>query len=566
MSGDHRRPVILVSIGAQGTRDDVARQLERRYAADYRILAVPADHGSATLDRLAEAGDTLALLLADDPEPGASDHSLFAKARRLFPDVRRGRVIERGAWADLTVTRSVLQAMSEGLIDYYVLRPGPPPDESFHRSVIEFLIDWWRASGGRQDVVIVAQDHQPRTHELRSLFSRNGVYSRHLLPDSEEGQRVLAERGEQFGGAPVVVLGDGRVLTNPTNTEVLSAYGLTTHLPDEQPVDLAVVGAGPAGLAAAVYGASEGLRTVVLEREAIGGQAGSSSLIRNYLGFSRGVSGAELAQRAFQQAWVFGAHFAHGREVTGMTVDRLFRLQVAPGEELLARSVILATGVSYRRLELGELSPFVGSSVFYGASAVEARAQTGRTVHVVGGGNSAGQAALHLARYARDVSIIVRGEGLAESMSAYLINELQAAGVRVLTQRKLVGGGSSTSSGRMDHIVLQHRTTGEQETVASDAVFITIGAAPHTGWLDPAVLRDKWGFVLTGTDVAESGSWPLQRNPGPFESSVPGFFAVGDVRRGSVKRVANSVGEGSAVMSAVHAYLAEEAAAEAAHS
>ena len=561
MSGDlSRRPVLLVSIAAQGSRDDVARQLERRYAADYRILAVPADHGAATLDRLAAAGDTVALLLADDPEPGSSERSLFAKARRLFPDVRRGRVIERGAWADLAVTRSILQAMGEGLIDYYVLRPGPPPDESFHRSVIEFLIDWWRASGGRQDVVLVADDTSPRTHQLRSLLARNGVFFRHLLPDTEDARNLLADRGERFDGSPLLVLADGRVLADPSNTEVLSAYGLTTDLPPEQPVDLAVVGAGPGGLAAAVYGSSEGLRTVVLEREAIGGQAGSSSLIRNYLGFSRGVSGSELAQRAFQQAWVFGTHFAHGREVTGMSVDGLFRLQVAPGEELLARAVVLATGVSYRRLDLGELSRFVGTSVFYGASAVEARAQSGRIVHVIGGGNSAGQAALHLARYAMDVSIIVRGEGLAESMSAYLIAELAAAGVHVLTQRKLVGGGASSGSGRMDRIVLRHRVTGEEETVRSDAVFITIGAAPHTKWLDPAVLRDKWGFVLTGTDVAESGSWPLQRNPGQFESSVPGFFAIGDVRRGSVKRVANAVGEGSAVLSAVHAYLAEAAA------
>ena len=553
------RPVILVSVSAADTRADVAGQLERRYSADYRIVALGgAEEGAAELDRLAAAGEQVALLLADDGRGG--DASLFAHVRRLFPDSRRGRVIEWGAWADSAVTRSVLDAMGDGLIEYYVLRPGPVPDESFHRSVIEFLIDWARATGGRQDVAVVGDDASPRTHELRALLARNGISHRWLPPGSDEARTLLGGTGD--AGGPSVVLRDGRVLADPTNTDVLAAYGLTTGLPQEQPVDLAIVGAGPGGLAAAVYAASEGLRTVVLERDAIGGQAGSSSLIRNYLGFSRGVSGSELAQRAFQQAWLFGAHFAHTREVIGMTLDEHFRLSVAPGEELVARAVVLATGVSYRRLELGDLSAFVGASVFYGASAVEARAQTGKVVHVVGGGNSAGQAALHLARYARDVSIIVRGEHLAESMSAYLIAELEAAGVHVLTQRRLVGGGSSSGSGRLDHIVLRSRATGEEEVLPSEAVFITIGAAPHTSWLDPAVKRDKWGFVLTGTDVIEAGGWPLARNPGTFESSLPGFFAIGDVRRGSVKRVANSVGEGSAVVSTVHAFLAEESATE----
>src|SRR3954447_2570163 len=552
------RPVILVSVSSADTRADVTGQLERRYSADYRIVAVDGtEEAGPELDRLPAAGEQVALLLADDAEPG--ERSLFVRVRRLFPDARRGRVIEWGAWGDPAVAGSVLQAMGDGLIEDYVLRPGPGPDESFHRSIIEFLIEWARATGGRQDVAVIGDDASPRTHELRSLLGRNAISHRYLEPGSDEARRLLGGVGDL--GSPAVVLRDGRVLADPSNTDVLAAYGLTTWLPVEQPIDLAIVGGGPAGLAAAVYAASEGLSTVLLERDAIGGQAGSSSLIRNYLGFSRGVSGSELAQRAFQQAWLFGAHFAHTREVVGMEVDEHFRLSVAPGEQLVARSVILASGVSYRRLDLGDLSAFVGASVFYGASAVEARAQTGRVVHVVGGGNSAGQAALHLARHAPDASIIVRGEHLAESMSAYLIAELMAAGVHVLTSRRLVGGGSSTG-GRLDHIVLRSRTGGEEEVVPSEAVFITIGAAPHTGWLNPAVTRDKWGFVLTGTDVVEAGGWPLGRNPAPFESSVPGFFAVGDARRGSVKRVANSVGEGSAVVSSVHAFLAEESVTE----
>ncbi|BDZ46059.1 hypothetical protein GCM10025866_19680 [Naasia aerilata] len=408
-SGEETRPAILVAGVSEGMRADVLRELERRYAADYRILSVATPEAADRLRELAAKGERLALLLADDPQPGSSPTSVFAAARRLFPEGRRGRLIEWGGWADPDVTRTVLAAMGEGLIEYYVLRPGPSPDESFHRSVIEFLLEWMRTVGGRRDLTLVGEDTQPRTHQLRSLVARSGVSSRYVDPSTEAGRAVLAAEHLEYAGVPLVRLGDGRVLSDPTNTELFAAYGLSTELPAEQPVDVAIVGAGPGGLAAAVYAASEGLATLVLERDAVGGQAGSSSLIRNYLGFSRGVSGTELAQRAYQQAWVFGARFAQTREVTGMTIGDVFRLRVDGGEELRARTVVLATGVSYRRLDLGSLSPFVGASVFYGASAVEARGQAGRTVHVIGGGNSAGQAALHLARYAADVSIVVRG-------------------------------------------------------------------------------------------------------------------------------------------------------------
>ena len=308
-----------------------------------------------------------------------------------------------------------------------------------------------------------------------------------------------------------------------------------------------------------MYAASEGLDTLVLEGESIGGQAGSSSLIRNYLGFSRGVSGSELAQRAYQQAWTFGARFAHTRRVIGMNLaDGGFELHVDGGEVVRSRAVVLASGVSYRRLAAPGLRRFVGASVFYGASSVEARAQTGRTVLVVGGGNSAGQAALHLARYAKSVSLVVRGPSLAESMSRYLIDQLEAAGVGLITGTRVVDAGAHESD-RLDHVVLERADSGEHLEVPADAVFITIGARPHTEWLAPEVLRDQWGSVITGADVLSEGgrrAW-LGGDGGPsqFESSVPGFFAVGDVRRGSVKRVASAVGEGSVVISAVHAHL-----------
>ena len=552
------RPVILVSLESTGARTAVVDAVARRYDRDYRILATnSARSATAELHDALRRRDDVALVLADDPSTDPSTGSVFAEARRLFPDVRRGLVIEWGAWADPATAQTVLRLMTSGQIEYYVVRPRYSSDESFHRSMSEFLLDWSRSAGGhRLTATVIGDDTQPHTHVLRAYLSRSGMPHRFLTPESPEAARLAAEAGMRYSGQPLVRLADGTMLHGPSITEVARAAGLAVDLPTDA-VDLAIVGAGPGGLAAAVYAASEGLTTLVLERDAIGGQAGSSSLIRNYLGFSRGVSGAELSQRAYQQAWVFGARFAHTREVIGMRVDHDgFRLAVAPDEQVTARSVVLASGVTYRRLDVGALGAYEGTAVFYGASAIEAKAQTGHVVHVVGGGNSAGQAALHLARYAKSVSLIVR-EALAASMSRYLIDELDAAGVQILSGKKVVGGGGTP---RLDHLVLRDRETGADATVPSDALFITIGAAPHTKWLADAILRDRWGSVITGGDVlAEGGrrAWPHERPPGPLESSVPGFFAVGDVRRGSLKRVASAVGEGSVVVSAVHAFLAE---------
>jgi thioredoxin reductase (NADPH) len=565
MDPQDARPLVLVAVTAPDTRADVVAQLERRYAADYRIVTASAPQETAAVLVDATAGGTALALLLADAAMSPDGETVFAAARRVFPDVRRGLVIEWGGWADPDASTAVLNLMARGEIDYYVVRPGAIPDESFHRSMSEFLLDWQRAAGSKRVATVVGSDALPRTHQLRAILARGGVPHGFAAPDSDEGAEILAAAG--VDDRPVVALADGRLLVDPGNSELVRGLGLTTDVPADRIVDLAVVGAGPGGLAAAVYAASEGLDVVVLERESIGGQAGSSSLIRNYLGFSRGVSGAELAQRAYQQAWVLGARFAHTREAVGLEIeDGEFRLTIAPDDVLRARSVVLATGVSYRRLDLPGLSDFVGSAVFYGASAVEAKAQTGHVVHVVGGGNSAGQAALHLARYAAEVFLIVRSANLAESMSKYLIDELDAAGVSVLTEQRVVGGGSGrfTDDGRLDHLRLQHRRTREETVARSDALFVTIGAQPHTDWLHPSVLRDKWGFVLTGADVLEEGgrrAWPLDRHPGALESSVPGFFAIGDARRGSLKRVASAVGEGSVVISSVHAFLAERSAA-----
>lgn len=559
-----RQPIILACAAADDTRVRLAEELRRRYDDDYRVLtSASAAESAEVLQDAVSAGDPVALVLSDDLTEDPDHGTVFDLARRLFPDVRRGLVIKWGSWVDAAVAEAILVAMTRSQIDYYVIQPRRSPDEYFHRTVTEFLLEWERAAADHPpDAVVLGRDALPRVHEIRRFLARAGIRFRYAPPESPLALRTAEEAGTALADAPAVRLTDGRLLVDPGNGELAEAVGLSTALPTDT-VDVAIVGAGPGGLAAAVYAASEGLNTLVLERESIGGQAGSSSLIRNYLGFSRGVSGAELSERAYQQAWVFGARFAHTREVTGMHVEPDdFLLHVGPRDTVRARSVVLATGVSYRRLAIPGLEPWVGSAVFYGASAVEAKAQAGRIVHVVGGGNSAGQAALHLARYAASVSLIVRSANLAASMSKYLIDELAAAGVTVITEAKVVGGGGGGD--RLDHLVLRNRVTGDETTVPSNALFITIGAAPHTDWLAESILRDNWGFVWTGSDVVLEGGrrvWSHERPPGSLEASVPGFFAIGDVRRGSVKRVASAVGEGSVVISSVHAFLAERSAA-----
>jgi len=544
------RPIILVAVAPAEARAAVTAELHRRYAADYRV--VPAEPGSSAI--ALDPGTAVALVISDDVSD--TSEATFPTVRRLFPDARRCLLIEWRSWSSPTASRMVWNLLAAGHIDYYAVRPRHSPDEYFHRTVTEFLLEWSRAaSSPPPDATVIANESTARTHDIRRFLARIGV--RYAVHDSLGADAAPP-------APPLVQLSDGQLLRDPSNAELARASGLTTALPQD-PVDLAIVGAGPAGLAAAVYAASEGLNTLVLERDAVGGQAGSSSLIRNYLGFARGVSGADLADRAYQQAWVFGARFAHTREVTALAVDGdRYVLDVAPepgtgtAHSVAARSVVLATGVSYRRLTIPDLDPYVGSAVFYGASSIEAKGQAGKVVHVVGGGNSAGQAALHLARYASHVELIVRGTTLAESMSRYLVDQLDAAGVTVLGESRVVGGGGDTA-GNLDHIVVRNRQTGADAAVPTRALFITIGAAPHTQWLGDRVLRDRWGFVLTGADITDEGgrrAWPHDRPPGTLEASLPGVFAVGDVRRGSVKRVASAVGEGSVVITSVHNYLA----------
>jgi len=551
------QPFLVVVDDEDSSRARTVDALERRYGADYSVAA----HGSPgtaldELARLREAGEEVAVVLAEQWMPELTGRELLARVNAIFPLARRGLLVKWGAWADDPTADAILAAMSLGEIEYYVLKPWYSPDEFFHRTIAEFLHEWRRSGDSTpKEVVIVARRGSLRAQELRSLLARNGIPYGFCDTSSPEGRRLLEEAGAD-GKRPVARMLDGRYLVDPTNAELARAYGVHTRLEGPRDFDVVVVGAGPAGLAAAVYASSEGLRTLVVEAEAIGGQAGTSSLIRNYLGFSRGVRGAELAQRAYQQAWVFGTRFLHMRRVTELSSagDR-HRASLSDGTSVTARALVLANGVSYRRVDTPALEELTGSGVFYGSPISEAQALSGEDVYVVGGGNSAGQAAMHLCRYARRVTLLVRGPTLAASMSRYLSDQIAAApkiNVRFRTEVANAGG-----NGRLEWLELRDRESRARERVEARALFILIGARPHTEWLGTEVERDAWGYVVTGADLAAEGpASELGRAPLAFETSVPGMFAVGDVRHRSVKRVASAVGEGSVVVQQIHEHLA----------
>jgi thioredoxin reductase (NADPH) len=570
MTDTGERPVLLA---VDDDRDALARvdgELSRRYGDDYRVVSCSsADAALAELRAMRDSGEPVAVVLADQWIGDRTGSELLAHVPTFYPQAKRALLIEWGAWGDPATADAVLKAMALGRIDYYAIKPWRVPDEQFHRLVSEFIYEWCRANSSQsREISVVAPQWSPRSHELRDILTRSGVPHAFAASGSPEARRLLDDvdgDARVDSEAPVVMMRDGRVLVDPSNAELARAFGVRTDLERGRDFDLIVVGAGPAGLAAAVYATSEGLRSLVVERESIGGQAGSTSLIRNYLGFSRGVSGGDLAQRAYQQAWVFGSEFLMMREVADLRTDGGRHVVTVPEVgEVTAPAVVLATGVSYRRLQIPSLEKLAGAGVFYGASISEARALAGEHVHVVGGGNSAGQAALHLARFAREVTLLVRGPSLAKDMSRYLRDEIDAAeNIRVRLNTEVVEG---RGEGRLEQLVIRDSAVGESREVQAAALFILIGARPRTGWLPDSIERDERGYVLTGADLMRdadaAGTWPLERPPFGFETSLPGVFAVGDVRRGSVKRVASAVGQGSVVIQQVHQLLAERQAAE----
>ena len=550
-------PVLLIVDDHRDALEAVQAQLVRRYGGDYRVEGlVDPEEALQTLAELARAGEEVALVLVGKSLSDATGGELLERAREVHPHAKRGLVVAPGAWSDQPTADAIRASMALGRIDYYVPAPANSRDDVFHQAISSFLLEW--ATERRlvpHTVHIVGEAWGGRAYELREVFERCAFPHAFCLANSDKGRELLA-KADPGVKLPLMVLPDGRVLSDPSNAEIAKAAGAPVDL-EEHAVDVAIVGAGPAGLSAAVYAASEGLRTLVVDKGGIGGQARSSSLIRNYLGFPRGVSGSRLAEQAYEQASVFGASFVLMHRATGLnrSGNRLF-ISLSDGRRVSARVVILASGASYRRLGVPSLEALNGAGVFYGGGASEAHALSGKDAYIAGGGNSAGQAALHLARYARRVTLVVRAGRLEAGMSHYLVREVRAtSNVEVRTGTAVVGGGGE---GRLQELVLREGASGDQTPVAADALFVLIGARPHTDWLPREVLRDRHGFLLTGEEVPDDHRWPLERYPLALETSMLGVLAAGDVRHGSVKRVASAVGEGSAAIQLVHNLFADE--------
>jgi len=545
------RPALLVVDDDPEVLRAVARDLRKRYGQDYRILRAEAGAaGLEALDELRQRDEPLALVLSDQRMPRMDGVTLLAGARERFPDSKR---VLLTAYAD---TEAAIGAINRSQVDHYLLKPWDPPEERLY-PVLDDLLDDWRASyrPGYEGIRVVGDRWSAQTHEIKEFLARNQVPYRFLDVESSDEAREIAARADG-GRLPVVVVPDGPTLVAPSPSEVASHVGLRTRaaLPF---YDLAIVGAGPAGLAAAVYGGSEGLKTVLLEREAPGGQAGTSSRIENYLGFPSGLSGSDLARRAVTQARRFGVEIISPQEVARLRVEGPYRhLALADGSEIACHVLMLAMGVAWNLLPAPGAEALSGRGVYYGAAMTEAMGCRGEDVYLVGAGNSAGQAALYLAEQARRVVMLVRGDSLGARMSQYLVRRLEA------TANVEVRLGASVSAcrgdGHLEGITIRDEGTGRTEDVPARYLFVFIGAAPRTEWLKGAVALDPRGFVLTGPDLAagDLAGWPFERAPYLLEASVPGVFAAGDVRHESIKRVASAVGEGSVAVHFVHRYLA----------
>ena len=541
-----RRPPVILSVDDEpAVLDAVVADLRERYGARYRVTgAASGPDAVAIVEHLTRRGDELALVVADQRMPGMSGTELLVVAKRLQP---RLRSILLTAYAD---TDAAIAAINEVDLDHYITKPWDPPAERLY-PVTDELLEAWEATrpSAHGGVRVVGDRWSAASHQLRDFLARNLVPFRWLDVDSAEGASLVAASGGSR--LPLVVLEDGQVLADPDRSEVAVALG-TSARPEVEAYDLVVVGAGPSGLAAAVYGGSEGLRSLVVEAEAPGGQAALSSSIENYLGFPSGISGSELTRRALAQTRRFGVSVVSPRRAVGLRRADPYRLVVLDdGTEVYAATVIIASGVQYRRLEADGIDELTGAGVYYGAASTEAAAMQDERVLVIGGANSAGQAAMHLARFAAEVQIVVRGRSLEDRMSSYLVDRIDAdPSIRVRTGSQVT---RVVGNGRLERVELADATGGRDQLDAA-GMFVFIGAHPRTEWLGEQVVTDDRGFVLTGRDLAPD-RWALDRDPFLLETSVPGVFAVGDVRAASVKRVASAVGEGAVAVQFVHEAL-----------
>lgn len=538
-----KKPIILTVDDDPEVLRALARDIGREFGQQFRVVRV--DSGDRALEVLRQvklANDAVALMLVDQRMPGMTGVELLTQALPLFPDVKRALLT---AYAD---TEAAIAAINDVHIDYYLMKPWDPPEDRLFPVLDDLLDDWLAAyRPAFEGIRIVGHRWSAEAHDARDFLARNQVPHRWLDITSDPEAHDLMELVQPAPDAfPVLIFPDGSVLASPTNSEIAEKVGLRGHA--EVPLyDVLIVGAGPAGLAAAVYATSEGLKTAIIERHAAGGQAGSSSRIENYLGFPSGLSGDDLARRALTQARRFGTEFLLTHEVTGLTVnDGSLSITLSDGTAIGSHSIILATGVTYRKLDAPGVEPLIGRGIYHGAAMAEAEAIRGEDIVIIGGANSAGQAAIYFAGFANSVTMLVRGPSLSASMSHYLIQRIECTpNINVLYHTAV---SEAIGTDRLEAVVLHNASTDESETMPVSTMFVFIGAVPPTDWLDGLVMCDDRGFLLTGTDVMKNGrpkSWTLDRDPFLLETSVPGLFAAGDVRHGSGKRVATAVGEGA---------------------
>ena len=546
-----RKPVILTVDDDPAVSRAVARDLRRKYGEEHRIVRAESGQDALeTLNQLKLRGETVATLIADFRMPQMTGIEFLEEAMDLYPAARR---VLLTAYAD---SHAAIDAINVVDLDHYLLKPWDPPEEKLY-PVIDAQLDAWSRTPEHPipHTKLIGHRWSAPSWRVRDFLARNGLDYTWFMADEPEGERLLQAAGEDGERLPVVITEGGETLVDPTDVELADRLGLTTT-PSQEFYDLIVVGGGPAGLAAAVYGASEGLRTVLIERTATGGQAGQSSLIENYLGFPDGVQGRQLADRARRQAEKFGAELITARTATGLEVNGSKRtIRFADGGSIDAHAVIVATGVDYRQLGTTVCDDFIGRGVYYGAAISVAAECEGEEVYVIGGANSAGQAAMYLSREAKSVTILVRGPSLEASMSHYLIEQIKQRPnitVRTCTEVQRAVGTEC-----LEKLVLVDNRTGQIQETSCARMFIFIGAAPRTEWLDGVIARDDHGFILTGPSLRNVCGWTLDRPPHHLETSVPGVFVAGDVRAESAKRVAAAVGEGSMAVMFVHRYLAE---------
>jgi thioredoxin reductase (NADPH) len=551
-------PYFLIVDPESEARRITEAALLRRFGSDYRVLTVASGTAAVeALELLASRGEEVALIAAELHLPDMSGLVFLEQAHKTYKDAARALLVPmdaKGTRIPFAALDVIKQATALGRIDFYIVKGWVSPEEGLYPQIQDALTRWARARGQRHEVIrVVGEQQSLASHTLRDALTRNTVPFGFYAIDSDEGRSLAARYSVDASHLPAVVMYDGTVLHQPNLADVAQALGMHVQpLPDLY--DLAIVGAGPAGMAASVYSSSEGLRTLVVEAQSIGGQAGTSSMIRNYLGFPRGVSGGELTFRAWEQTLVFGTEFLLMRYVTGLGRCEDGIALLLDGEaKARSKSVLIAAGVSYRRLDIASLERLIGLGVFYGAAAAEAPAMSGRDVYVIGGANSAGQAALHLAQFAMRVTLVVRAQSLSAGMSDYLVRQIESTpNIDILLGTEVVGGSGESF---LEALELQERGSGRRNEVKADALFVLIGAEPRTDWLASALELDDHGFILTDRDVPRQ-AWLESRAPLPYETSMPGVFAVGDVRHGSMKRVAAAAGEGAVAIGSVHQFLA----------